>query len=367
MTIWSLAFLLPFHTISYMNNSHSPEHPARKPKRNLVRIALPVLLLLAVIVLIMLALWRAEIPAEELEAVYAPSPPSRFMEIEGLRIHYRDQGPDGLQAPGAGSIVLLHGTFASLHTWEDWVRQLKGEYRLITLDLPGFGLTGPDPGGDYSMERTTWLIHSFLERVGALDDNPLHLGGNSLGGRIAWEFALEYPEIPASLILIDAAGYESQSPPPAIIRLATAPGIGNLLSRLTPKFLFRANLEGAYGDPGRFTDATLTRYYELNRREGNRRAILDRLGGGHRTDDGEGNPDSSYGGNRIAELASLEIPCLIMWGEKDSWIPVEQAHRFHADIPDSTLAIISGAGHVPMEEMPEESASILLEFLRQRF
>jgi pimeloyl-ACP methyl ester carboxylesterase len=302
--------------------------------------------------------FRPDIPKEKLLDPWADHP-SQFAEIrtpEGdiLEIHYRDQG-SGTGTP----LVLIHGTFASLHTWEGWIRELGDTHRIITLDLPGFGLTGPDPSDDYSTDRTVMLVHRFLEEIGAFETDSailpgtIHIGGNSLGGRIAWNWALRYPQQCSSLILVNAAGYrdpDRRSPLVFTLAAGVADGpAGLILSRLTPRFLYKTNLEEVYGDPGRIDPALVERYYRLNRREGNREAFLKRT--------------LLQEPDRSAEIAELELPTLILWGDRDRWIPPEHAYRFHRDIKGSELVIFPDAGHVPMEEIPLESAAAVRSFL----
>jgi len=313
-----------------------------------------VLIILTVLILLGAGLFRSEIAVDQLKNVYAPSP-SRFVLVDGMEIHYRDQGP-----PRTTPLVLLHGAFSSLHTWEALVEQLGHERRVISVDLPGFGLTGPDPCGDYSMERSVELLDLLLKKIHAFDspDAQVHVGGNSLGGQIAWSYAASYPEKTASLLLIGgASGYnEFSSPPPALFRYVRALADLDLmalpLTRFTPRFLFRWNLRSAFGDAARITEELVTRYYQLLRRKGNRSAVLARL-----------LRAPVYDNSHI--ISSISVPSLILWGEQDHWIPMDHALRFQRDIPDSRLVVLPGVGHVPMEEAPAESAEWIEVFLSE--
>jgi pimeloyl-ACP methyl ester carboxylesterase len=277
------------------------------------------------------ALVRLDIPLEALLPEYGAAP-SQFAEIEGMRIHYRDEGT-GLP------LVLLHGMESSLHTWDGWVRQLAGTRRLIRFDLPGFGLTGPAPDGDYRVERYVAVVAALLDR---LDVERADFAGNSLGGRTALSFALAHPERVRKLILVDAGGFE-QTTPPMLFRLAHTPILNRLLLYLTPRFLVRRNLQWVYGDSSRLTDAAVDRYQAMVRRAGNRAAMLARL---------RGSPDP-----RLADrLGELKLPVLIQWGELDRWIPLSSAHGFLRGIAGAELRVYPGAGHVPMEEIPEATA-----------
>jgi pimeloyl-ACP methyl ester carboxylesterase len=312
--------------------------PASPPRqRSLVRrvlraVAIAVGSLLLVAAIAIAAMVRPDIPLEALLPEYGTAP-SKFVEIEGMRIHYRDEG--------AGSpLVLLHGFGSSLYTWDGWVRQLAGTRRLIRLDLPGFGLTGPAPDGDYTAERYVHVVAALLDSLGV---ECTDIAGNSMGGRTALMFALEHPERVRKLILVDAGGF-APMPPPPLFRLAQTPILGPwMILHVTPRFVVRRNLEGVYGDPSRLTNAVVDRYWTLARRAGNRGAMLARI---------TGPPDP-----KLADrLGELKLPVLIQWGKLDRWIPLSDAYGFHRGIVGAELRIYPGAGHVPMEELPEATA-----------
>ena len=312
--------------------------PASPPRqRSLVRrvlraVAIAVGALLLVAAIAIAAMVRPDIPLAALLPEYGAAP-SKFVEIEGMRIHYRDEG--------AGSpLVLLHGFGSSLYTWDGWVRQLAGTRRLIRLDLPGFGLTGPAPDGDYRTERYVHVVAALLDRLGV---ERTDVAGNSMGGRTALMFALAHPERVRKLILVDAGGF-APMPPPPLFRLAQTPILGPwMILHVTPRFVVRRNLEGVYGDPSRLTDAVVDRYWTLARRAGNRGAMLARI---------TGPPDP----NLADRLGELKLPVLIQWGELDRWIPLSDARGFQRGIVGAELRVYPGTGHVPMEELPEATA-----------
>jgi len=256
-----------------------------------------------------------------------------------MRVHYRDEG-------AGPPLVLLHGTSSSLHTWDGWVKALAGTRRLIRLDLPGFGLTGPAPDGDYSAERHARVVAALLDR---LEVGRADFAGNSLGGRIALTFALAHPERVRKLILVDAAGFE-QVPPPMLFKLAHTPILNRALLHLTPRFFVRRNLEEVYGDPSRLTDAVVERYQAMALRAGNRAAMLARMNG----------PQDPLLADRLGEL---KMPVLIEWGEQDRWIPLSSARGFQHAIAGAELRTYPGAGHIPMEELPEATARDADSFL----
>jgi pimeloyl-ACP methyl ester carboxylesterase len=272
---------------------------------------------------------------ETLVARWAP-PPSDFIDVKGQIVHVRDQGPRADAAP----IVLLHGTAASLHTWEGWVKALSKERRVITLDLPGFGLTGPFAGqytiDDYRGDTLARFVIDVLDQLGV---PRFIVGGNSLGGEVAWRVATLVPERVQRLILVDSAGTRSE--PEAVplgFLIARLPGIRRIPEHILPRALVAQGVASVYGDPARVSSDLVDRYYELTLRDGNRRAL------GLRMQQLEREVDHS------ARLTSIKQPTLILWGERDRLIPLAQASEFMRLIHGAELVSFAGLGHVPQEE-----------------
>lgn len=300
--------------------------------------------LLAVFALAIIVLFgHSDLPLQKLKDKYAKIP-SSFITVNGMEVHYRDEGPRD-----SVPLVLIHGTGSSLHTFNAWAGALKTEFRVIRMDLPGYGLTGPFPFRNYSIENYVRFINEFLDQLGIKN---CIIGGNSLGGKIAWSFTIEYPEMVNKLVLIDASGYptEAQSEPVAF-KLAKVPILKNAFTYITPKFVVKSSVKNVYADKSKVTQALVDRYFELALREGNRQAFVDRLGA-------KNNP------NAYKTIPTIKQPTLILWGDRDELIPVENAHKFHSDLPNSTLVVFKNLGHVPMEEEPKESLVPLLTFLR---
>ncbi|HZF68560.1 MAG TPA: alpha/beta fold hydrolase [Gemmatirosa sp.] len=308
--------------------------PVRPRRRRARRVLLGLAILLAAVAA---ALVRPDLPLATLRAEYAP-PPSRFVRVQGMDVHYRDEG----RGP---AVVLLHGMGASLHTWDAWTAALRDSLRVIRLDLPGYGLTGPFPDGDYATARYLPFVDAVLDSLGV---TRASFAGNSFGGEIAWRYALERPARVDRLILIDAAGYPVGEVPP-LFRLAAAPVVGPLLANVGPRWLYAQNLRSVYVDQTQVTDALVDRYWELARRPGNRRAFLERALVKERF--------------RFARVAELRAPTLIMWGERDPWIPVAMADTFARYLPQARVLRYPGVGHLPMEEAAARSAADARRFL----
>jgi pimeloyl-ACP methyl ester carboxylesterase len=293
---------------------------------------------LGILAVLALALVRPDVPRDEILAAYA-GPTSRFANLEGMRVHYRDEG----QGP---PLVLLHGNAASLHTWDGWVTRLASHRRVIRLDMPGYGLTGAAPDHDYSVAREVRVASALLDQLGVA---RVDIAGNSFGGRVATTFALEHPDRVNKLVLVDAAGLAGQRRP-ATFRFAQIPILGRLLKVATPRWLIRKNLLEVYGDPSHVDEALVDRYDRLTRAEGNRSALFDRL---------NGPPDPDLDGR----LAELKLPVLLVWGERDRWIPVSFGERFAAGVQGAKFIVLPGLGHVPQEEDPETTAREVDRFL----
>jgi pimeloyl-ACP methyl ester carboxylesterase len=284
---------------------------------------------------------------ESLVPRWAP-PPSDFMDLKGQLVHYRDEGPRNDPTP----LVLIHGTAASLHTWQGWVGALRARKRVITFDLPGFGLTGPFTGAyprdDY---RADTLARFTLDLLDALHVQRFAIGGNSLGGEVAWRVAAQAPERVERLILVDATGYAFVPEHlPVGFQVARIPVFNRLSEFLTPRTLVEDSVKDVYGDPSRVTGALVDRYFEMMTREGNRRALNLRLR----------QIDSDLAPERIR---TLKLPTLILWGARDRLVPPVNAEHFHQDIAGSQRVVFPGLGHVPQEEDAQASVGPVRTFL----
>lgn len=297
------------------------------------------LLVLGLLIGLALLSVRLDLPLATLERKYSDAD-SRFVQIGAVRVHYRDQGQ-------GQAVVLLHGTFASLHRWDEWTASLREEYRGIRLDLPGFGLTGPRPSGDYRLATEVAFLHQFLDRLSV---DRFCLAGNSLGGHIAWRYTLEHPEQVQKLILLDSAGARSWNQAPWIFRLARELPIPEAVTVLTPRFFVRLILHFVYADPSGIEPQLVDLYFDLVRRRGNRSAFLRRA--------------KVHQPSRIDELVQLNTPTLLIWGADDPWISLEIAHVFERRLPRAQLIVIEDAGHLPIEERPAASLRPVQQFLR---
>lgn len=275
------------------------------------------------------------IPYNELAKKYS-SDHSDYIDIDGLVIHYSDEG-------SGPPLLLLHGVASSLHTWDGWAKELKDKYRIIRLDLPGFGLTGFDHGGsDYDLNYMLDKVNRFTEEMGL---SKFFVAGNSLGGYIAWNFAERYPHKIYKMVLVDAAGYPQDMP--FWIGLGGLPVISTITEYMMPKPLVNWTVNSAYGDKSKITDAVRQRYFDMTQRSGNRKSYIEVF---RATRQQSKNP--AQGEN----VKNVIVPTLLMWGEKDTWIPLDIMRKFQRDLPYSDYIVYEGVGHLPMEELPVQTA-----------
>ena len=280
------------------------------------------------------------IDSEWIEGKYSNSS-SSFISLDGNRVHYRDEGSGEV-------IVLIHGTASSLHTWDQWASTLTRHFRVIRMDLTGFGLTGPDHSDRYQVSDDVAFLNGFLEK---LKVTKAHFVGSSLGGRIAWQYALEYPNRVQTLALMNSLGYPQEKWPPPI-QMAQWPVVDELMKRFSPRFMYEVGLKDIYYDASLVNDKLVDRYYELSRYPGNLAAFPARV-------------KASLDKDSIL-IQQIKAPTLIMWGEEDIYFPVESAYRFNRDIADSYLVVYPYIGHLPMEEAPERSVKDYLGFLEKK-
>lgn len=292
--------------------------------------------------------YQPDIPKEEIDARYA-NEHSRFLTLSnGDRIHYRDQG-----LRSGTAVVLLHGAMASLHTWEPWVRQLENQYRVITIDLPGHGLTGAVKSGDYSAPAFSEAVSGVVQSLGV---SLFVLGGNSMGGGVTWRYALEYPDRVSKMILVNSVApwgvrrsrtQDSNSP----FAPLGWPWFRTFAGSINPRILVARGLRLAYNDSPVVDDQLIDRYNDLILREGTRASILGRAS------------TARSGERQQVDLSVLTQPTLIMWGEQDGVISVDVGKRLAEVLPDAALVIYPDLGHVPMEEDPARTIKDVERFL----
>lgn len=261
---------------------------------------------------------------------------SRFIAINGVNTHFTRHG-------AGETLLLIHGFGSSTYTWRGMIDRLAKDFEVIAIDLPGFGLS-QTLNTTPTVEAYVDFINDFIQ---TLELDHAVLIGNSFGGEISWRFALKYPQRTPALILLDAAGYPHASP--VIFKLLRVPLLGELIAGINAKWIVRKNLQQVFVNEDLVTDAVVDNYYYRLLKAGNRETLLARA---------RMKADTLY-----KALPQIRQPALIVWGENDSWIPLEFARRFAADLPQAQLAVLPHCGHVPQEEKPEEVSQLIKTFL----
>jgi pimeloyl-ACP methyl ester carboxylesterase len=237
-----------------------------------------------------------------------------------------------------------------LHTWEPVVERLGDRYRLISLDMPGHGLTGPSKSRDY---RAKTLIKSATTVLDALGVKRATWVGSSMGGWVAWRAGLSVPERVDGLVLIGAVGAQTDQEfkPYLGARIAKSWLGGKLFPHITPEWMVHASVEESMANPAQVTDAVVARYSELLRLPGNRQAVVDR----EHTD----REDAIW-----SRIGTLKVPALLIWGSEDRIVPLSFGKAFEKAIKNSTLLVMERTGHLPMEERPDDVAKAIDDWKR---
>jgi pimeloyl-ACP methyl ester carboxylesterase len=286
------------------------------------------------------------VPRDALRRRYTQSG-SSFVRIMGADVHYVDEGSGDI-------IVMIHGFASSLHTWDRVADELKREHRVIRLDLPPFGVTGPlrsSSGAIETMNLPTYrrFIDTFLQ---ALSISRATCMGNSLGGLIAWDYAVRHRDAVERLVLIDSAGFPMKLP--IYIGLFNSALVRVSSPWWLPEVIVKSAVHNVYGDPRKIDAVTLRRYVEFFHGEGTRTAI------------GKMVPTLDFKDVDTDVLKTLDVPTLVLWGAKDRWIPTAHAAEFASRIPGAKSVMYPGLGHIPMEEAPERVMADLRAFLGTR-
>lgn len=270
--------------------------------------------------------------------------PSTFIELDGMQAHVRDTGPRNDPVP----IVMLHGMASSLHTWEGWQKDLQATRRVISVDLPGFGLTGPSPQGEYHIDAYTRFVLRLLDNLGV---KRVILVGNALGGEVAWQTAVLAPDRVRKLVLIDADGYpQSSLSMPIAFQISSMRGWRWIAERILPRAVVESSVRSVFGDPTKVTQERVQRYFELSLRVGNRRALFQRL-------------DQAQSGANAHLIRRVQQPTLVLWGQKDGMVSPGNGPQFCRDIPRCKLVTFDGLGHIPQEENPQLTLNAARAFL----
>ncbi len=287
----------------------------------------------------------AEIPHSQSDPILVnPKLGSKFLSVNKMNVHYRDSGSGEV-------VVALHGILDSLHTWEGSAPSISKNFRLIRLDLPGFGLTDESPNNDYSIDFYMNFLNKFLEK---LKIKKCSIIGNSLGGLLAWKFAVTFPNKIKKIILLDSAAFPLEHMG-RTIDLFFNPTLRSIMKNYTPRWAIKKSVKWLYGDPSRASDATLEHYILLSLRKGHREKYFKAL-----------KQISSYAQNSHADLKKITQPILLIWGKLDNFIPIDHVEKWKKKVPHAEILFYEDAGHMPQLEIPNRVAKDVISYLKRK-
>jgi len=265
-----------------------------------------------------------DIPAAELEARYLDDS-SKFLNLNGVRIHYRDQG----EGP---TLLLIHANFSNLIDWDPVVEELIDSHRVIRFDMPSHGLTGPDPSGDYSLARTVEITERFVDALGL---EQFSIGGTSLGGTVSLHYSSKHPDRVEQLVLLSPGALEGREQ-----ARRGVPESARVLEIILPRALPEFMLRSAWGQTSEVPDEMIDRWHDMWLREGQRAAQLDRL--------------SQYNSGDLEGVAAdIKAPTLLLWGEANPQAKVDQAYELEemlTGVDSLRMIIYPGVGHMAYQE-----------------
>jgi pimeloyl-ACP methyl ester carboxylesterase len=295
---------------------------------------------LALLTVLSFWLWTPDLGRAALESRYRAHA-ADMRSVGPWQLHVRESGPRD-----APAVVLLHGFGSSLQTWDACAEGLQGTHRVIRLDLPGSGLSPPDPASDYTDTRSLQLLNTLLDDLGV---NRASFVGHSMGGRIAWTFAARHPERTERLVLVAPDGFASFGFEYG--QAMAVPPSWRLMRQVLPQAVLRMSLKPAYARPESLDEARVQRYHDLLRAPGAREALLQSL-------------EQTVLQEPLPLLRQIRAPTLLVWGEADAMIPLAHAQDYLQAIAGSRLRAFPATGHLPQEEAAPASLQAVAEFLR---
>ncbi|MFM9904578.1 MAG: alpha/beta fold hydrolase [Pyrinomonadaceae bacterium] len=274
---------------------------------------------------------------------------SHFVMVDGARVHYQEFGDAAKPA-----LVLIHGYTASVYVWKTVAPMMAAAgFRVIAVDLLGFGYSEKPSWFDYSIQSQARMISRFMSRLGI---GRATIVGSSYGGAVSLNLTLDYPEYVEKLVLVDAVCNDDPKSHP-LLRLASLPGVGEVVTPflLDSKTFLRARILK--------TLATANRHMATPERiESIRRPLF--AADAHRSVLAT---SRNWYANRLeADAHLIAQPTLIIWGDSDQVIPIKNGYKLHREILNSRFVIFRNCGHVPPEEQSELFADLVTEFCRDK-
>lgn len=273
---------------------------------------------------------------------------SRFVDVDGVRLHYQEAGDRD-----APTLLLVHGFGASNAVWANTILPLAAAgFHIVAPDLVGFGFSEKPCDAEYTIG---WQARNVLRLMDALRIERATLVGSSYGGAVTDFCALDFPERVERLVLVDAVT-NNDPKKQFLARLGAAPFIGEIATPLIlgSRWIVKRRARQFYASHQLpFDDREFESRYRIMCTPSAQRAALLTL---RRWDAARVETDAH----------KIKQPTLLIWGEDDVDIPIENARKLHRMIPDSRLIVFRNCGHVPQEEFPQEFAEVLVNFCSDR-
>lgn len=265
-----------------------------------------------------------------------------YFDYNGIKIKYSDSGH-------GEPIIFIHGFGGNSFTWRYLLKYFSLEYRVISIDLMGFGDSDKPKDHSYLVSDQARIISSFIRYK---DLSDVTLVGNSLGGTISLFTYFDIQERISSLILLNPAAYTTKNNP-AYIHLLQIPIINWVALKLGPKnVLANFALKTIFYDDSLITDQMISNYSNNMESSGTHTALIKSVN--HDAFSEVDNMKKNYG--------KVNVPVLIIWGDNDDIVDVHDGYKLKKDIPQSQLVILKDCGHIPQEEVPDKTISIMDDF-----
>ena len=275
------------------------------------------------------------------------APEDHYIKIRNIKTRYWTAGDTG------PNVVLIHGLGRFVEEWLPNIDTFAAHNRVYALDLPGHGHTDKPLSGSYRLLDIAGFVHDFLV---ALDIRPVHVIGHSLGGGIALQLILQFPEAVDKLVLVCSAGLGKEAT--LVLRIASVPWLGEILTRPSLNGTKRL-LKEFVNDRALLTDDFVELNYRMAALPGAQQAVLKTLRSA-------GNLFGQYNETYRPIVENLELikcPVLIIWGRQDRVLPITHGQAAEKVLPNARLKILEGCGHLPMLEHTQLFNDTILDFL----
>ncbi|MFG6441523.1 alpha/beta fold hydrolase [Roseateles sp. LKC17W] len=272
---------------------------------------------------------------------------SRFIEVDGVKLHYKDQG-------SGPALLLVHGTMGDLGDWDGWTALLSRRYRVIRFDIPGFGLSGPIASGNYSTDRIGSLIDGFMDQLGA---ERFAIAGISYGGLITFRYAATRTDRITALILANSAGIETGRPAAPATPSSAASAAAATANIFFSEVITAADVEGNLRHM--LADHSLVRPQLVQRKL----AFINTVGRG---EESRVSRRQYERGDPLRVLAHVKAPALVLWGGANKALSTQTSEAFANAMKNACFVerkVFPEAGHMLIIDKAQQTVGDAQSFL----